>query len=459
MMMLLKETQTIELKKQWDDEYLKTICAFLNTDGGTMYIGVEDNGQAFGVKNIKKDLEDLPNKIMNFFTIPASVEIVQYQDKDIIKIAVSRSPIHSYQGKFYYRVGSTTQELKGTALQRLLLEVNNLTWDGTCLDSATMDDIDMETVKRFVEMATSENRLPAGVDGNDVEKLFRNLNLISKDGKLTRASVLLFGKKPVQFFHSATFKIGRFGVDSTDLIVHDLVEDNLFKMFDKVLDLLKSKYLWSPVRYDGMRRVELLEIPEKALRETILNALIHKDYTSHSSISIRVYDSRITVWNDGELDKLSVDDLRKEHDSHKRNPLLADIFYRAGYIEAWGRGTNTIIEESVKSGLDEPTFSLRQGGLEVSFKRNPMRLADKGTAERPPLSMRQQLAVNWVYASGNISNKIYQKIAEISRQTATRELQNLVDAGILRKVGKGTKGITYALVERDTLHNPFSIDS
>lgn len=117
--------------------------------------------------------------------------------------------------------------------------------------------------------------------------------------------------------------MGRFrGMDETDLIIQDKIEGNLFVMVDKVVDLLRAKYLMSPISYEGMLRIETLEIPEKALRETIINALIHRDYASAASISLRVFDSKIVVWNDGELNKISIADLKK-HTIH----ILVTLFW------------------------------------------------------------------------------------------------------------------------------------
>lgn len=345
--MNLQESQTVEFKESWRDEYLKTVCAFANTNGGILYIGVNDKGEVVGVDNVRKLIEDLPNKVMNAFVLAVEVEVEEQNGKQFIKMTVPKSNVAlSCNGKFYSRSGSTTQELKGGALQRLLLKANNLSWDEVGVDNATYDDIDTETVSRFVARATEFNRLPSGIDSNNIRQLFQNLKLLTKEGELTRAAILLFGKEPTRFFRCATFKIGRFrGTDPTDLIIQDKVEGNLFTMFEQVIDFLKSKYLLSPISYQGMQRVETLEIPDKAIREAILNALIHRDYTSPAAISLRVYDPTVTIWNDGELERLHIEDLSREHDSYQRNPLIADIFYRAGYIEAWGRGTLTIIEK------------------------------------------------------------------------------------------------------------------
>ena len=447
--MILQESQTVEFKESWRDEYLKTVCAFANTDGGTFYIGVSDKGEAVGVGNIKKLMEDLPNKVMNAFVIAVDVKVGEENGKQFVKMSVPKSNIAiSYHGKFYTRSGSTTQELKGGALQRLLLKANNMSWDEIGIDNATFDDIDAGTVARFVVRATEYNRLPLGINSKNMRQLFQNLKLLNREGNLTRAAVLLFGKEPTRFFSCATFKIGRFRrTDPTDLIIQDKIEGNLFTMFEQVIDFLKSKYLLSPISYQGMQRVETLEIPDRAIREAVLNALIHKDYTSPSAISLRVYDPTVSIWNDGELEKLTIEDLSREHDSYQRNPLIADLFYRAGYIEAWGRGTLTIIEETVKSGLSKPTFQIRQGGLEVIFQRHALQLPNN-TKAKPTLqiSERQQKAIEYIQQHGSISNKVYQDINHVSKPTATRDLQKLVSLQVIKKTGTSGESIKYILV-------------
>ena len=450
--LLLRETQTVEFKESWQDEYLKTICAFSNTDGGEFYIGVDDNGNVVKLERIKYLLESLPNKILSTLLLTTSVELEQYQGQKIIKITVPKKPLHSYNGVFYHRVGSTTQELKGAELQRLLLEVNNLCWDETAMSSATMNDIAPETVERFVDLAIAKGRLPENIDSKNIEKLFRNLNLIDNKGLLTRAAVILFGKEPNRFFISATLKMGRFrGSDSTDLIIHDLIKGNAFEVFEQALNLLKRKYLWSPVSYDGMVRVETLEIPERALREIILNAIVHRDYTSHSSISVRIFESRISVWNSGKLNAIKVEDLKKEHDSHKRNPIIADIFFRAGFIESWGRGTNIIIGECASAGLEDPAFKEREGGLEVSINRNPLRLADKGVEmpiEKGTENIVENIVENDVQAkilklikaNSKISAKVIGEKIGIASRNAQVHLRVLREAGIIERIGADKGG-------------------
>lgn len=445
--MRLQESQIIEFKEAWRDEYLKTVCAFANTDGGTFYIGVDDRGEVVGVDNVKKLMEDLPNKVMNAFVVTVDIQLKEENRKQYIQMAVSKSNTAlSYHGKFYARSGSTTQELKGGELQRLLLKTNNLSWDEVPVSNADFDDIDMRIVREFIKQATEYNRLPSGIDSDNIKHLFHNLKLTNKNDELTRAAVLLFGKNPTRFFSSAIFKIGRFkGEDPTDLIVSDFVEGNLFQMPSKVMDLLKSKYLLSPISYKGLQRVETLEIPEKAMREAVLNAIIHRDYTSASSIELRVFDQFITLWNYGKLEDLSIADLRVTHNSNPRNSLIAQIFYRAGYIESWGRGTLTIINEIINIGLPEPVFNEYLSGVQLLFKRNPYE-KDKPSATDNYLNERQQKAVAYAKENGALTNKIYQGLNNISKPTATRDLTELVKLGILEKIGTSGESVRYILV-------------
>jgi len=449
--MILKESQHIELKESWRDEYLKTISAFANTEGGSLFIGVDDNSRIIGIEKSKKLLEDLPNKILNTLGIIVGIELIEKEDKELLQIHVPKCdyPV-SYQSRFYIRSGSTTQEIKGIELQRLLLKSNNLTWDEITVPRATIKDIDESVVRSFMKRAIDYNRLPSNVETDDMLLLLGNLGLINKQGGITRAAILLFGKNPMQFIHSAIFKIGRFaGENAASLIIHDLIEGNIFQMPDKVMDFLKSKYLLSPISYKELQRIETLEIPEKALREAILNAIIHRDYSSTSSIELRVFDNKLTLWNHGILEApLTIEMLKMAHSSYPRNPLIANIFYRAGYIESWGRGTLTIIDETTQAGLPEPQFSNFSGGIQVAFERNQLSaIKVEPVNHNSELNSRQQMAVEYVKRYGEINNTIYQRITGAIARTATRDLKKLVDLKVfvVEKVGRN---VVYTIPEK-----------
>ncbi len=197
------------------------------------------------------------------------------------------------------------------------------------------DDFDIPTINRFVQLSMQNNHIPRDIDTNNHQKLFENLKLI-RNNEFTRAAVLLFAKEPVRFFSAAGCKIGRFGGDDpTDLISDNLIEGNLFSAPDRIIDLLHTKYLPSQYAYQGLQRTQKFVIPEKALREAGVNAIIHRDYSGFASTMIRVYDKKLSVWNEGQLmDPLNIEMLKEEHPSLLRNRLIANVFYYAGYIEA-----------------------------------------------------------------------------------------------------------------------------
>lgn len=154
------------------------------------------------------------------------------------------------------------------------------------------------------------------------------------------------------------------------------------------MDLLLSKYLEAQIRYEGISRIEEYPYPEAALREALLNAIAHKDYGSGNPIQIKVYEDRINFWNAGQLpDSLTVDSLLTDHPSILFNPDIATTFFRAGLIEAWGRGTLKIMEECRKANLPSPVFSSDSSGFGIEFKKAPEKTSGKTSGKVLPLAL------------------------------------------------------------------------
>jgi ATP-dependent DNA helicase RecG len=153
------------------------------------------------------------------------------------------------------------------------------------------------------------------------------------------------------------------------LLFQDEVKGNIIEMADEVMDYLRGKYLYAPVHYEGMQRVEELEIPETALRELLYNAIVHRDYRGVHT-QMKVYDDRIRLWNDGILpDGYNLQSLIEEHSSYVRNKLIANAFYIAGFIENWGRGIEKVQEEFAAAALPMPVFETNSGGVLVTIPR------------------------------------------------------------------------------------------
>lgn len=431
----MSEKQNIEYKQSWRDEYQKWVCGFANAQGGKIYIGIDDKGNVVGVSDAKKLMEDIPNKIMSNLGMMADVNLLEKDSKEYLEIVVpvSAMPI-SYHGIYHYRTGSTKQELKGTALNEFLLKKMGTTWDNMPVGYASLNDIDEMAVKTFVAKAIKSGRLIEGAEDEPIDSLFEKLDLIAADGKLKAAAILLFGKNPKKFFGSSYFKIGRFGSSDDDLKFHDVVEGNVFEMVERVMKLLRERYLISPISYEGIQRVEKLEYPEDALREMILNAIVHKDYTGES-IQFSIYDDRILLWNSGGLTEgLTIETLKSKHPSKARNRNIADIFFKAGYIETWGRGIQKMTSALKDVGYPEPIFEELAGGFQVTFKKEKFTLSElKHLGLRP----RQIDLYKSIKENGEASSAEYQKTAEIGKTVASEDLQELVDKGVLTIKGKG----------------------
>ena len=326
----MSENQNIEYKLIWKDEYFKQVCAFANTDGGSLLVGVDDNGISVGLDNTAELLENIPNKAIQFLGITIGVNSIIKQRKIILEIKVlSNSVPISYKGKYYIRSGSTVQEIKGQELHFFILKKIGKTFDELTLDNASLEDIDTNSLRLFIKKAIKAHRISEDAINESIEQLLENLQLIADNKKLKNAAILLFGKNPLKCFGSVSFRIGKFSDNDYDLQFQDVVEGNIFEMPDKVLEILKTKYLKYEIYYEGLQRIEKLEYPDEALREAILNSIVHKDYTG-VHIQLSVYDNKLILWNEGILpNTISLDNLKKTHPSKPRNIKIANIFFKA----------------------------------------------------------------------------------------------------------------------------------
>ena len=325
----MPEHQTIEWKELWHDEFLEWICGYANAYGGTLYIGKNDNGDVVGLsdKDRKKLLESIPNKITDTMGIVADVNLLYENDLQYIEIIVDKYPsLISYHGK--------------------------------------------EAIDLLKEKAIRRGRLTEEETKVDDTILMENLHLIDEDGYLIRAAMLAFYKDPEKWVTGSYIKIGYFGDSDADLRYQDEIHGSLIEQVDKAVDLVYTKYLKALIFYDGIQRVEQFMFHQDAFREILLNAIVHKDYSSCNPIQISVYEDKIYVWNDGEmpLGLDSTDKLFMKHSSKPYNPKLAGVFFKSGMIEAWGRGFDKIREACAKYDAPLPEYNISASGIMVLCK-------------------------------------------------------------------------------------------
>ena len=419
-----------------------------------------------GVENLHRQLEDIPNKIINNTGVFPETNHLTVDGKDVIEIVIEPCgmPI-SYRGVYYYRSGATKQEFRGAALHQFLLKKMGLNWEDIPCDGITLDDIDDGAIQYFLDHAIGEGRMEPESRKSSKEDVLYNLGLI-KDGIPTNGAVLLFGKNPQRRFVTSSFKIGRFGADDADLLSQDQIEGNLIQMTDKIMQVLSSKYLIRPIHYEGLQRKEPLEIPEDALREIIFNSIVHKlQFGTWNQMSI--YDDHIRLWNEGVLpENYTLETLMSKHTSKPRNPKMAQVFYRAGFIEAWGHGYEKIMKAFDKANLKRPEFTVEQGGVTAVIYREifmSVRGYQNRTRTEPePIQTKQDTQKGSEKGSEKSSEKGSKKTRDrivcemkenplvtinelatmlsISDRAVSKHLKKLQEEGIIKRVGADRGG-------------------
>jgi ATP-dependent DNA helicase RecG len=438
---MTKESQNIEWKQSWHDDYLKWVCGFANAQGGRIFIGKDDTGNVIGLKNAKKLLEELPNKIRDHLGLMPHINLQEEDDKVYLEIIVEASTVPiSLRGSYYWRSGSVKQELKGHALTEFLLKKMGMSWDQVVKEKASLEDIDETTIELFKKNAVTAGRLPDVSDLSTRDLLYK-LRLLTKDG-LTNAALVLFGKDPGEYYPNLFVKIGRFGMSVVDMRFQEVCEGNLFQILHDVMEQLEKKFLIKPVRFEGLRRIEELEYPVPALREMLLNALVHRNYMG-SMTQLRVMDDRLALWNAGTLPiELSVEKLFQLHKSIPRNPLIAEVCYRAGYIDSWGRGIKKITDACSQAGLLKPIIEEESGGVEVSLlkSRTPEKLGNQlGNQLVNQLGNTKDRILVEMKANPKISGAQLAEILDISTTAVEKNIKQLREDHLIERIG-GTRG-------------------
>lgn len=440
----MDESQNIEFKESWRDEYLKWVCGFANANGGKIYIGVENDAphNVVDLPDADKLMEDIPNKVRDVLGIMVDVNLLHDGDKRYIEIVVEPYPYPvTYKGQYHYRSGSTKQELKGPALNKFLLDRIGVRWCNVPAPSVKLEELSSESIQDFKESGIKKKRMDADVLADSTTDFLSSLDMLV-DGQITRAGVLMFHPKPEKLFPGAFIKIGFFRSDS-DLAFQDEIHGSLVRQVDRTFDLLTTKYMNYLISFEGLQRIENPPYPEGPLRECILNSVSHKDYAEQVPIQISVYPDRIVFWNPGSLpESWTVENLLKKHPSRAFNPAIANAFFRCGEVDAWGRGIGKIVDGAISEKLLPPIFDTSFGGLMVTFYSSPTaQLKESGISERGIQ------AVEFALRNGRITNTDVQEMAKVSKPTATRILASLSEyLEVKGTTGKGTyyvvKGLT-----------------
>lgn len=439
----MSESQNIEYKESWRDEYLKWVCGFANAQGGTIYIGIDDAENVVGVKNVKKLLEDIPNKIQTGLGIVADVNKLTKDGKDYLEIKVKPSafPI-SYHGEFHYRSGATKQQLTGIALSEFIMQKTGFRWEDVTVDNIAVDDLDDESFKIFRREALSKKRMTETELNVPNAELLQKLHLMT-DGKLKRSAVLLFYRDPSVIQNGSFVKVGKFD-ERGRVVYHNDLEESLIVNASKVIDLIYQMYLKAKIGYKHDVRVEEYPFAREAIREAVYNAIAHNCYMYGTPIQIRVMDDAIVISNSCILPEgWTVDTLMEPHDSKPYNPDIANVFYRAGFIENWGQGIQKICDECQGIGAELPVYELVGTTLRIHFKALESALIDqpkvpKGQNELLDEPKENLLTAKIIRLLRDNPKSTYDDLVKelnVSRSTIKRAMGNLVTDGHIVRVG------------------------
>lgn len=422
-----EEGTTLEFKERVNDGVYKTISAFSNTEGGIFLGGVANNKEIFGFDCSENSVREVSNKVVNMGIQPL-INCVEADGKSILVIKVAKSSIPiSYRGRYYKRVGNTTNEMSDRELRDFLLRGTN--WDGL-QNEYSVNEIDEESVKKFKKMAITNGRMVD--DGiTDTLEILTTLNLLIDD-KLTNAALILFGKNPQKYFTNAVVRVLKY---KNDVSTSDrTIKGNLFDQIEEAEKAIKNVINVVYEIKGELKRDEIWDYPLDAIREALANSIIHRDYFNYGiQTQIKIYEDYIWFFNPGGLfGGLTIEKLKLPHPSTTRNPLIAEIFFRSGIVEVQGSGVKRMLTSLVDAGLPEPDFNEEFDGFSVyMFKGYTEEMLKK-----MGLNERQIKAMFYISSNGSISIKEYlELVPEKSRGTLGRDLSDLVDKELVKPVG------------------------
>lgn len=435
------ESQNIEYKESWRTEYLKWVCGFANAQGGTIYVGIDDKGKVVGLSNIKKLMEDIPNQIQAGLGIVADVNKATKDGLDYIEIKIEPSnyPVN-YHGEYHYRSGSTKQQLQGVALTQFLLDKTGARWDAVPVGWIHPEDLDEVSLEIYKREGIKKKRLSEEDMCASRKETLERLNLLD-NGNMKRAAVMLFYPNPSRMIEGCYMKIGKFG-EGADLQYQDMLEGSLFRMADQAIDLIYTKYLKAKITYEHDVRVEMYPFPREGVREAIYNALAHNNYARSVPIQIRIEENAMYISNSCILPTgWNVESLMRPHRSVPFNPSIANAFYRAGYIEAWGRGIQKICEACRKLGTPNPEYTVL--GDDITVKFTALESAKPSRAKNPKHQddvlddVLDDRIVSELKKDARLNQKELANRLQISVSSIQRAMYRLKERGkIVRKGGK-----------------------
>ena len=436
----MQEGQGLELKKSVsnDNDLGQCVCAFANTAGGTVIVGVGDDGKVTGIDESKLDEVQLriSGAVQCVSPVPLHrILLDTMEGKKIIKIEVrSMAPdsFCTHHGLIYVRSGSANLRMEGAAMMQFLTDREVLRYDSR-LSQESMDDLDEVKIREYMRQ-----RSPlANLSNASIADLLFNLGVADRDGRIRNAAVLMFSKSPQRAVPQCEVRLARFAgrervrvLDSQ--FVNGTILENLAAAESFIMRNIRIGH-----RIEGMIRKDVPEYPVSAIRELLINALVHRDYFDCNAVQVSIFEDRLEIANPGKLlPGLSLEDIGAL--SKQRNPLLYGLLRELRLLEGMATGIPKVKASMRDAGLPEPLFQEIGGFFKVT-------LLGPSCRELLVITERQKKVLRMVEEKGEITTGEVSFALSVSSPTAYNDLQALDRAGYLLRQGKG-RGSHYVLI-------------
>jgi len=356
----------------------KSLTGMLNGSGGRVLFGVTPEGVIAGQDVSDRTFEQLSSELSRIepTVIPVVERVHLPTGRSVISVSVGSGQLrpYEYKGKHYKRVSNTTTEMGAHEKDQMLLDRMHGTsrWENQPTEDWEIEDLDEDEILRTVNEAVRRGRLE-DTGTTDPREILQGLRLLSREGRLLRAAIVLFGKRErlLPDFPQCRLRLARFrGVDRDEFLDSKDLYGNTFRLIQAAQAfLVENLPVAARVQPGIFERVDEPIYPPEALREALANAFCHRDYAiGGGSVGVGIYDDRVEVTSSGVLHfGLTVEDLLKPHESLPWNPLMARVFYLRGLVEQWGRGIQKIVGLMERAGLPAPEIEVGGGAVTVRF--------------------------------------------------------------------------------------------
>ncbi|MDR2147158.1 MAG: putative DNA binding domain-containing protein [Tannerella sp.] len=435
------ESETVEFKTSFNMETVETLVSFANAHGGTVYVGIDDTGNAVGVSLGKETVPQWINEIKTK-TEPSlipDVEIITIKGKQFVALRISEFPIKpvSVKGKYYKRTGNSNQLLSLNEILNMHLKTFNSSWDYYFDPNHSVMDISDDKTLNLIALYNNERKYPIE---KDVFEFLTKMELI-RDGKLSNGAFLLLMRNDSIL---SDIELGYFQ-NETSIKDGISISTDLITEVQEVLDFLRKHISKEFIITANPARIERWEYPLEALREIVLNMVVHRDYTHHGNSSIKIFPNRIEFFNPGHLpDTISVNDLLQgTYTSECRNKLIAKVFKEINWIERYGTGIRRIRDYFMEYGSPEPLFENFQHGFRVTVYPLDKKVEYAEMSEKMSEKMSERMSeriINLIKNNPEITIDELSVLLAKTTRTIERNLAKLKAKKLLERVGPDMGG-------------------